>query len=205
MKKLFASLLVVLFASCLTTRLMADDKSAQPSQREHAQGQQMSPDQQYIARQASFASYQIEAAKLASQNAQDEQIKQFATDAQKSAQEQWAAIQQQPQWAQVQSAFQQLQQSDASQARLASAGEQGHQMMPTQRAMLAELQQVKGAEFDRLYACQQASIQAFSKLENKWAQKSAQQQQVKDYAQKYSESNQQQSDKINQIAESLTK
>ena len=125
-------------------------------------GQSKNADQKFIECAATMDQFQIQAARLAERQASDDQIKQFARQIAQDRQQ----------------SSQQLQQA-AQQAGIRVS----QQLKPAQQAMLQDLQQLQGEDFDRAWLYGNVAGQTIGVLQYRDAARECQNEQLKQYAQ----------------------
>ena len=139
----------------------ARQAGARPGQSARAgQGQNM--DQKFVECASTMDQFEIQAAKLAERNAQDDQIKQFARQIAQDHQQSSQALQRAAQQAGIQVS---------------------QQLKPAQQAMLQDLQQMQGQDFDRAWLYGNVAGHTIAVLKFRDAARECQNEQLKQFAQ----------------------
>jgi putative membrane protein len=139
----------------------ARNPSDRPGQSARA-GQSQNMDQKFVECAATMDQFEIQAAKLAERNAQDDQIKQFARQIAQDHQQSSQALQQAAQRAGIQVS---------------------QQLKPAQQAMLQDLQQMQGQDFDRAWLYGNVAGHTIAVLKYRDAARESQNEQLKEFAQ----------------------
>jgi hypothetical protein len=209
--RILATSCLVLAASCAGAAepsQQRQDQSGQPGQRQ----QQQSSDHQFLRSQLGYCEYQVQSAKLAETQAQDDKIKTAAQEQLRQAQANLQKYQQvataqniKPQDA-ISRSGQQPQQSGASSTdriNEKSVSYQSQWMSPIHQAMLTELSSQSGSSFDRCWTFQQAALHRYSALECQWQAANAQSPEVKQIASQMASGTMEQESKIAALANSF--
>ena len=125
-------------------------------------GQGQNTDQKFVECAAGMDQFEIQAAKLAERQAEDDQIKQFARQIIQDHQQSSQALQQAAQQAGIQVS---------------------QQLKPVQQAMLQDLQQLQGRDFDRAWLYGNVAGHTIAVLKFRDAAKESQNEQLKEFAQ----------------------
>ena len=125
-------------------------------------GKSQNMDQKFVECAATMDQFEIQAAKLAERQAQDDQIKQFARQIAQDHQQSSQALQQAAQQAGIQVS---------------------QQLKPAQQAMLQDLQQMQGEDFDRAWLYGNVAGHTIAVLKFRDAAKECQNEQLKQFAQ----------------------
>jgi len=139
----------------------ARQAGARPGQSARA-GQSQNMDQKFVECAATMDQFEIQAAKLAERNAQDDKIKQFARQITQDHQQSSQALQRAAQQAGI---------------------EVSQQLKPAQQAMLQDLQQMQGEDFDRAWLYGNVAGHTVAVLKYRDAAKECQNEQLKQFAQ----------------------
>jgi putative membrane protein len=139
----------------------ARQAGARPGQSARA-GKSQNMDQKFVECAATMDQFEIQAAKLAERQAQDDQIKQFARQIVQDHQQSSQALQQAAQQAGV---------------------HVSQQLKPVQQAMLQDLQQMQGEDFDRAWLYGNVAGHTIAVLKYRDAAKECQNEQLKQFAQ----------------------
>jgi len=140
----------------------AGDRASQRGQAGARAGQSQNMDQKFVECAATMDQFEIQAAKLAERQASDDQIKQFARMITQDHEQSSQKLQQAAQQAGIQVS---------------------QQLKPAQQAMLQELQQMQGQEFDRAWLYGNVAGHTVAVLKFRDAAREGQNEQIKQFAQ----------------------